>query len=121
MLTTRSSNICTGKYLLHIKIITDSVSPLNVMIINALTTESRLIVYIKAATEAYRKEIMNDIIQIRRKFNFTDSVTKTQINVELVNSMNINQLNYDIENSIIKNKKELQKEKENYKCEIRYK
>lgn len=49
---------------------------------------------------------------MRRKNNETDSMTKMQINNQLIIALDNNQMHYEIENAIIKTKKERKQEKE---------
>ena len=88
------------KKTLKIKTLTDSEALFNVMIKNANTTEKRLMIDIKAAREAFNDGIIEHIVWIRRQFNLADSVTKAQINQDLVDALKTGKIKYEVEQSV---------------------
>lgn len=80
-----------------IKILTDSTTLFNLMIRNASTTEKRLMIDIKATTEAYNNDNIDSMIWIRRKFNLVDAMAKSEINNDLVQAMDNRTIHFEIE------------------------
>lgn len=85
---------------LNIKILTDSEKLFNVIIRNAPTTERRIIIEEKAAGEAYKDGIIDDVIWIRRKYDLANFVTKATILPQLVEMMETRKRTYEIEQSV---------------------
>lgn len=71
----------------------------NVIIHNASTTESILMIDVKASREAYNDGIVEDSIWIRRSYNLTNVMTKTSILAQLLDVIETGNIEYEIEQS----------------------
>lgn len=82
------------------KILTGSETIFNVIIRNASTIERRLMVDIKATSEAHNEGTINDVMRIIRDQNLEDSMTKTKILPQLVEKIKTGKIKYEIEQSV---------------------